>query len=111
MFNISEIFNLPELNDFSKVVREQLEIEAHYKGYIKKQESDILRLKNDEKIKIPQNLNYNDVISLSNEIKEKLNKIKPATIAQASRVDGITPSSISLILTYIKNRAKSKKSA
>ena len=111
MFNISEIFNLPQLNDFPTEVKEQLEIETHYKGYIRKQESDILSLKNDEKIKIPQDLNYNDVISLSNEIKEKLNKIKPATIAQASRVDGITPSSINLILTYIKNRAKSKKSA
>ena len=111
MFNISEIFNLPQLNDFPKEVKEQLEIETHYKGYIRKQESDILSLKNDEKIKIPKDLNYNDIISLSNEIKEKLNKIKPANIAQASRVDGITPSSINLILSYIKNRAKSKKSA
>ena len=111
MFNISEIFNIPELNNFSDEVKEQLEIETHYKGYIKKQESDILSLKNDEKIKIPYDLNYNEIISLSNEIKEKLNKIKPGTIAQASRVDGITPSSINLILTFIKNRAKSKKSA
>ena len=111
MFNISEIFNLPQLNDFPKEVKEQLEIETHYKGYIRKQESDILSLKNDEKIKIPKDLNYNDITSLSNEIKEKLNKIKPANIAQASRVDGITPSSINLILSYIKNKAKSKKSA
>ena len=86
-------------------------METHDKGYRKKQESDILSLKNDEKIKIPYDLNYNEITSLSNEIKEKLNKIKPGTIAQASRIDGITPSSINLILTFIKNRAKSKKSA
>jgi len=108
---IAEIFNLPQICDFKDEVKEQIEIESHYKGYIKKQKSEILSLKNDEKIKIPDELDYNQIISLSNEIREKLNKLKPKTLSQASRIDGITPSSINLILTYIKNRAKSKKSA
>tara|TARA_Y100000287_G_scaffold185475_1_gene188830 strand:+ start:948 stop:2825 length:1878 start_codon:yes stop_codon:yes gene_type:complete len=108
---IAEIFNLPQICDFEDEVKEQIEIESHYKGYIKKQKSEILSLKNDEKIKIPDELDYNQIISLSNEIREKLNKLKPKTLSQASRIDGITPSSINLILTYIKNRAKSKKSA
>jgi tRNA uridine 5-carboxymethylaminomethyl modification enzyme len=108
---VSEIFNLPEINNFSDEVKEQIEIESHYKGYIKKQKSEILSLKNDEKIKIPDDLDYNEIISLSNEIREKLVKLRPKTISQASRIDGITPSSINLILTFIKNRAKSKKSA
>ena len=108
---IAEIFNLPQICDFEDEVKEQVEIESHYKGYIKKQKSEILSLKNDEKIKIPDELDYNQIISLSNEIREKLNKLKPKTLSQASRIDGITPSSINLILTYIKNRAKSKKSA
>ena len=108
---VSQIFNLPEINNFSDEVKEQIEIESHYRGYIKKQKSEILSLKNDEKIKIPDELDYSEIISLSNEIKEKLGKLKPKTISQASRIDGITPSSINLILTFIKNRAKSKKSA
>ena len=108
---IAEIFNLPEINDFEDEVKEQIEIESHYKGYIKKQKSEILSLKNDEKIKIPDELDYSHIVSLSNEIREKLIKLRPKTIYQASRIDGITPSSINLILTFIKNRAKSKKSA
>jgi len=111
MKKIAEIFHLPEINDFADEVKEHIEIESHYKGYIKKQKSEILSLKNDEKIKIPDQLDYNQIVSLSNEIREKLIKFKPKTISQASRIDGITPSSINLILTFIKNRAKSKKSA
>ena len=108
---IAEIFDLSEINDFADEVKEQIEIESHYKGYIKKQKSEILSLKNDEKIKIPDELDYSHIVSLSNEIQEKLSKLRPKTISQASRIDGITPSSINLILTFIKNRAKSKKSA
>ena len=108
---IAEIFNLSEINDFEDEVKEQIEIESHYKGYIKKQKSEILSLKNDEKIKIPDEIDYSHIVSLSNEIREKLTKLRPKTISQASRIDGITPSSINLILTFIKNRAKSKKSA
>jgi tRNA uridine 5-carboxymethylaminomethyl modification enzyme len=108
---IAEIFNLSEINDFEDEVKEQIEIESHYKGYIKKQKSEILSLKNDEKIKIPDEIDYSHIVSLSNEIREKLTKLRPKTISQASRIDGITPSSINLILTFIKNRAKSKKTA
>ncbi|MDA7688306.1 tRNA uridine-5-carboxymethylaminomethyl(34) synthesis enzyme MnmG, partial [Pelagibacteraceae bacterium] len=108
---IAEIFDILEINDFEDEVKEQIEIESHYKGYIKKQKSEILSLKNDEKIKIPDELDYSHIVSLSNEIREKLTKLRPKTISQASRIDGITPSSINLILTFIKNRAKSKKSA
>jgi tRNA uridine 5-carboxymethylaminomethyl modification enzyme len=108
---IAEIFNLSEINDFEDEVKEQIEIESHYKGYIKKQKSEILSLKNDERIKIPDEIDYSHIVSLSNEIREKLSKLRPKTISQALRIDGITPSSINLILTFIKNRAKSKKSA
>tara|TARA_B110001454_G_scaffold217878_1_gene244260 strand:- start:7047 stop:8924 length:1878 start_codon:yes stop_codon:yes gene_type:complete len=109
--DISKIFELPHINKFPDEVKEQIEIESHYKGYIKKQESEILSLKNDDKIKISEDIDFMDIISLSNEIKEKLTKIRPKTIAQATRIDGITPSAINLILAFIKNRAKSKKTA
>ena len=85
--------------------------EPHYKGYLKKQDSEILSLKKDEKIKIPEDIDYSEMSSLSMEIREKLSKIRPKTISQASRIDGITPASLSFLLAFIKNREKSKKFA
>ena len=108
---VKEIFNLESLGSYSDEVKEQISIEAHYKGYLKKQDSEILSLKKDEKIKIPENINYNEMSSLSLEIREKLTKIRPKTISQASRIDGVTPASLSFLLAFIKNREKSKKFA
>ena len=108
---MKEIFNLESLGSYSDEVKEQISIEAHYKGYLKKQDSEILSLKKDEKIKIPENINYNEMSSLSLEIREKLTKIRPKTISQASRIDGVTPASLSFLLAFIKNREKSKKFA
>ena len=102
---IAEIFNLPQICDFEDEVKEQIEIESHYKGYIKKQKSEILSLKNDEKIKIPDELDYNQIISLSNEIREKLNKLKPKTLSQASRIDGITPAAVYILLSHVKRKS------
>ena len=108
---IKEIFNLESLSSYSSEVKEQISIEAHYKGYLKKQDSEILSLKKDEKIKIPENIDYSEMSSLSMEIREKLSKIRPKTISQASRIDGVTPASLSFLLAFIKNREKSKKFA
>ncbi len=99
------------LNDFSEEILEQVSIEAHYKGYLKKQESEIISINKEEKIKIPEAINYDDLSSLSNEIKEKLSKIKPKNIAQASRIDGVTPAALGVILAHIKTQAKLKKLA
>ena len=92
-------------------IRDRISIEAHYKGYLKKQDSEILSLKKDEKIKIPDDIDYSEMSSLSMEIREKLSKIRPKTISQASRIDGVTPASLSFLLAFIKNREKSKKFA
>jgi len=108
---VKEIFNLESLGSYSSEVREQISIEAHYKGYLKKQDSEILSLKKDEKIKIPEDIDYSEMSSLSMEIREKLSKIRPKTISQASRIDGVTPASLSFLLAFIKNREKSKKFA
>ena len=108
---IKKIFNIDSLDTYSAEIKEQISIEAHYKGYLKKQDSEILSLKKDEKIKIPENIDYFEMASLSMEIREKLSKIRPKTISQASRIDGVTPASLSFLLAFIKNREKSKKFA
>ena len=73
--------------------------------------ADFISINKEEKIKIPETMNYDDLSSLSNEIKEKLSKIKPKNIAQASRIDGVTPAALGVILAHIKTQAKLKKLA
>ena len=101
---------LPELENLNKDVIEQIEIEAKYSGYLDRQRADISDFKKEEGLKIPKNINYNYVGSLSNEIIEKLSKITPPTLGAASRVSGVTPAAIIAILRYIKKN-KNKKAA
>ena len=111
MKKIYEVFALDGFEQIEDDIKEQVSIEAHYKGYLKKQESEILSLNKDEKVNIPRDIDYHEFPSLSNEIKEKLSKIRPETLGQASRIDGVTPAALSFILAYIKTRAKSQKLA
>ena len=82
-----------------------IKIDALYSGYLKRQENDIKSFKRDEKVKIPKNLNFEEIGGLSNEVIEKLTKIKPETISQASRISGITPVAIVSILRHLKRLA------
>ena len=107
---IDEIFDL-NLKQYSNEILDQITVEAHYKGYLKKQESEIISLTKEEKIEFPPNLKYELIPSLSTEIIEKLTKIKPKNLSQASRIDGVTPAALSVILSYIKTKAKSQKLA
>jgi len=107
---IDEIFDL-NLKQYSSEILDQITTEAHYKGYLKKQESEIISLTKEEKVEIPPNLRYELIPSLSTEIVEKLSKIKPKNLSQASRIDGVTPAALSVILSYIKTKAKSQKLA
>ncbi len=107
---IDEIFDL-NLKQYSNEILDQITTEAHYKGYLKKQESEIISLTKEEKVEIPTNLNYELIPSLSTEIVEKLTKIKPKNLSQASRIDGVTPAALSVILSYVKTKAKSQKLA
>ena len=97
---------IPELNNLSKEAIEQIEIEAKYSGYLERQRIDILDFKKDENLKIPIDTNYKRIGSLSNEIIEKLSKIKPPTLGAASRVSGVTPPAIIAILRYLKKNKK-----
>jgi len=94
----------PALAGFRADIREQVEIEAVYKGYLARQQSDIDAFKQDEYINIPDGLDYKAVGSLSNEIRAKLIQTKPSTLGAASRIPGVTPAALTAILTYIRRQ-------
>ncbi len=87
----------------NKAALEQVEIELKYEGYMKRQHETVARLEKHEETKIPLTLNYLNLKALSTEGREKLNKVKPRSIGQASRIAGVTPSDISILLVYLKN--------
>lgn len=87
-----------------KQAAEQVEIEIKYSGYIARQQDDITRLKQHENTIIPANFVYDTVEGLSNELKQKLSQAKPETLARASRLPGVTPAAVSLLLVYLKKR-------
>ena len=103
MGKIREIW--PEIKYVSREIDEQLEINSHYKGYLKKQKADILAFKRDENLLIPENLNYDNFSGLSNEVKSKFKKIKPKTMGQALRIDGITPAAVYILLSHLKRKS------
>ena len=95
----------PEIRYISREIDEQIEINSHYKGYLKKQKADILAFKRDENLIIPENLNYDDFSGLSNEIKSKFKKIRPKTMGQALRIDGVTPAAVYILLSHLKRKS------
>lgn len=101
----------PEIAQFEQRYLEQVEIEARYASYLERQASDIATLKKDEKRSIPPDINYAEVGSLSNEIREKLSQVRPETIAQAQRIEGMTPSAIMAVLAHIRKMAATRHSA
>ena len=103
MKKIREIW--PEIKYVSREIDEQLEINSHYKGYLKKQNADILAFKRDENLIIPENLDYDKFSGLSNEVKSKFKKIKPKTMGQALRIDGITPAAVYILLSHLKRKS------
>ncbi|MDQ1187441.1 tRNA uridine-5-carboxymethylaminomethyl(34) synthesis enzyme MnmG [Agrobacterium larrymoorei] len=92
----------PELNTLAPRVAEVLEIEASYAVYMQRQNADIIDIKRDEDRSIPEDFDFSGLSGLSNELKQKLIAAKPINIAQAARVDGMTPAAISLILALVK---------
>ncbi len=87
-------------------VAKQVEIEVKYEGYIQKQLNEIEKFKNLERMKIPEDFDFSLIHGLSNELKEKLSRTKPATLGQMSRIDGMTPSAMSVVMVALKAVAK-----
>ena len=103
MVKIREIW--PEIKHVSREIDEQLEINSHYKGYLRKQKADILAFKRDENLLIPENLNYDNFSGLSIEVKSKFKRIRPKTMGQALRIDGITPAAVYILLSHLKRKS------
>jgi tRNA uridine 5-carboxymethylaminomethyl modification enzyme len=95
----------PDIPFFSNEIDEQVEINSHYRGYLKKQKADILAFKRDENLKIPDNINYDTFSGLSNEVKTKFKEIRPKTMGQALRIDGITPAAVYILLSHVKRKS------
>ena len=103
MQKIREIWSdVPYFNDD---IDEQIEINCHYRGYLNKQNADILAFKRDENLVIPENVNYDNLSGLSNEVKAKFKMIKPKTLGQALRIDGVTPAAAYILLSHVKRRS------
>ena len=96
----------PELSGIDPAIAAQLEIEALYSGYIERQASDVEALRRDEALRIPEEIDYAAVGGLSNEVRQKLESIRPATLGQASRIEGVTPGALTALLGHVKRRRK-----
>ena len=101
MLQLETVSNFVNEENFDRDVLEQAEIQVKYSGYIAKEKNNADKLQRLENIKIPENFNYSKLKSLSFEAREKLNAIRPVTISQASRISGVSPSDISVLLVFM----------
>ncbi len=119
-YSLSDLLKRPEL-DYPKIaeigdqaiddnsVAEQIEIQVKYEGYITRQQEEIERLKRHENTLLPIDFDYDNIPGLSNELTSKLKDVRPETIAQASRIPGVTPAAVSLLIIYLKKRSMVRK--
>lgn len=104
--SLQDIKNLGHLSiNIPESVSTQVETEVKYAGFIKRQLSEVEKFKNLEKIRLPQDLDYTDISGISREIKEKLKVFKPVNLGQASRISGVTPVAISLLMVYLRKKS------
>ncbi|WP_370868341.1 tRNA uridine-5-carboxymethylaminomethyl(34) synthesis enzyme MnmG [Phenylobacterium sp.] len=94
----------PELNAWAPEVREQVEIDAAYAGYLDRQQADVAAFRRDEDLRLPPELDYGVVGGLSNEVREKLAAIRPLTLGQAARIEGVTPGALTALLAHVRRK-------
>ena len=99
----------PELADTPASIRTQLEIEAIYQGHMERQEADIRAFRRDAALIIPDDLDFDDISGLSNEVHAKLAAARPATIGAAARISGVTPAAVTTLLGHVRRQAKGAK--
>ena len=115
-YSLFELLKRPEIDykiigslypdhQVEKTIAEQVEIDAKYSGYITRQQDEVNRLRRHEKTRIPVDFNYQSIKGLSNEVKQKLSEATPETLARASRIPGVTPAAISLLIVQLKKHA------
>jgi len=96
----------PQLGGLEAMITEQLQIDAHYAGYLERQEADIVAFRKDESLLLPNDLDYTAVVGLSTECRLKLAAIRPLTLGQAARIDGMTPAALTLVLAHVRAGAR-----
>ncbi len=90
------------ISDFDQEIRDQVEIEIKYEGYLSRQREQIERFRRLEDLEIPEDMDFQSIIGLSTEVREKLSKMRPISIGQASRISGVTPAAISILIVNLK---------
>ena len=96
----------PELANLDDEIATQIEIEALYSSYLERQAEDVAALRRDEDLMIPSDLDYSGVGGLSNEVRQKLEAVRPSTLGQAGRIEGVTPGALTALLGFVKRRKK-----
>ena len=92
----------PDIPTFPWSIENQVVTDAHYMGYLERQDRDIESFKKDESVIIPEGIDYEKLSGLSNEVRSKLLKVRPKTLGQALRIDGVTPAAVIILLSHIK---------
>lgn len=101
----------PAIASWSAAVREQVQIDAGYAGYLDRQAADAEALRREEQLKLPRNLDYGAIGGLSNEVREKLSLIQPQTLGQAGRIEGMTPGALTALLSHVRKGARTEAAA
>ncbi len=101
----------PEIAGFAPEIAEQIEIDGRYAGYLKRQDADIVAFRKDEALLLPDDLDYDQVPSLSAEVREKLKKARPVSLGAAQRISGITPAALTILLRHVRRQKADRQSA
>jgi len=101
----------PELGAVEPKIAEQVSCDARYAVYLDRQSADIEALKADEALTLPRDLDYETIPGLSNEVRQKLGASRPGTLAQAGRIDGVTPAALTRLLAYVRRGQESRDAA
>ena len=96
----------PELAQLPLAIMEQIETDARYKSYLERQEADVKAFRRDQVLSIPDDLDFGTLPGLSTEVSSKLEQARPATLAAAARISGVTPAALTTLLTYVRRRDK-----
>ena len=98
----------PELGSVAPGIAAQLEVDARYASYVDRQEADIVAFREEESVRIPADFDYAGLVSLSAEVRQKLESLRPATLAQAARMEGMTPAALMLLLAHLRKGPERK---
>lgn len=99
----------PDIEGMDPTIKSQLEIEAMYAGYIERQKEDVAALRREESLELPKGIDYGAVGGLTNEVRAKLEQVRPATLGQAARIEGMTPGALTALLAFVRRRPDRKR--